>query len=325
MSSDPFDVPNDDATELEYANGRLPGHTYASKQFPLHRYAHRGDPDVGRPSKFLCRVVDGVDEVEAVYQADGYTFRASPGGRMQIRVLKCVENSLLKEVVLMRINRDKLERVIRLKDEPLDEFLQIIDTARLLDIESSGKVRISDDDLEALSGNQEFMKRLYSQDPALFREIVQSDTSADDLVVTARRRSQLERFEQLLSDETYFDAEATRLGGRREEVWQRFFEENKWIFGYGLAGQLLMAWDPDKLEKVVRGSSMVADGKRADALLRTVALFSSFVFVEIKTHQTKLLGSEYRPGCWAPSKELTGAVAQSHGTVYLACRTSVNI
>jgi hypothetical protein len=43
------------------------------------------------------------------------------------------------------------------------------------------------------------------------------------------------------------------------------------------------------------------------------------VFTEIKTHRTDLLTSaEHRSGCWAPSKELAGGVAQVQGTVHRA-------
>jgi len=38
--------------------------------------------------------------------------------------------------------------------------------------------------------------------------------------------------------------------------------------------------------------------------------------VEIKTHKTPLLDNKpYRSGCWAPSRELSGAISQVQGTV----------
>ena len=57
-------------------------------------------------------------------------------------------------------------------------------------------------------------------------------------------------------------------------------------------------------------------GKRVDALMKTRGIISNLCFVEIKTHTTALLESKpYRTGCWAPSKELAGAIAQVQGTV----------
>lgn len=67
---------------------------------------------------------------------------------------------------------------------------------------------------------------------------------------------------------------------------------------------------------MVQGHSVASHGKRADALMKTRGLISSLCFVEIKVHTTKLLSNKpYRAGCWAPSAELVGAVAQVQGTV----------
>jgi hypothetical protein len=73
---------------------------------------------------------------------------------------------------------------------------------------------------------------------------------------------------------------------------------------------------------VVRGYHVAQGGKRVDALLKTRALASTLCFVEIKTHKTPLLKDKpYRSGCWSPSDELCGAVAQVQGTVSYASET----
>jgi hypothetical protein len=61
-------------------------------------------------------------------------------------------------------------------------------------------------------------------------------------------------------------------------------------------------------------------GKRVDALLATSGIVRSLVFAEIKHHRTPLLGEEYRAGCFAPSKDVAGAVVQIQQTIHLACR-----
>lgn len=69
----------------------------------------------------------------------------------------------------------------------------------------------------------------------------------------------------------------------------------------------------------MQGHDLLNHGKRIDALMKTRGIINSLCFVEIKTSQTKLLDSSaYRSGCWAPSKELAGAVAQVQGTVAVA-------
>ncbi|MEV5648718.1 Shedu immune nuclease family protein [Nocardia sp. NPDC052254] len=163
----------------------------------------------------------------------------------------------------------------------------------------------------------------YQQRPELFRKLVTNDATAGDVVAMAHRRQQVARFRRLLEDDDYFDQERkSRFPNRGgEAVWQEFFEQNPWIFGVSLAGQLLTSWSDEKLEQVVAGSSISSVGKRTDALLRTSGRIKSMVFAEIKTHRKELLEpikEPYRPGCWAPSFELSGGVVQAQGTVHLA-------
>lgn len=69
------------------------------------------------------------------------------------------------------------------------------------------------------------------------------------------------------------------------------------------------------------GYSVAQAGKRTDALLRTRGVLSNLCFVELKRHSTPLLeATPYRPACWAPSRELAGAVSQVQGTVAQAAQ-----
>ena len=55
--------------------------------------------------------------------------------------------------------------------------------------------------------------------------------------------------------------------------------------------------------------------------MKTRGAIEALCFVEIKKHTTELLRSAfYRPGCWPPSDELSGGVAQVQGTVEKAIR-----
>ncbi|MFJ4650456.1 Shedu immune nuclease family protein [Nocardia sp. NPDC088792] len=169
----------------------------------------------------------------------------------------------------------------------------------------------------------ELLAQAYEQKPELFRALITNDEAAGDVIAMAHRRRQVERFRRLLEDDDYFDNERkTRFPKRGSEaVWQHFFEENPWIFGVSLSGQLLTSWSDERLEQVVAGHSIASVGKRTDALLRTSGRIRSMVFAEIKTHRKELLEpirEPYRSGCWAPSFELSGGVVQAQGTVHRA-------
>lgn len=165
------------------------------------------------------------------------------------------------------------------------------------------------------------LNTLYDRAPDRFRQVIEVDPNRGDVVAIAHRREVVESFRRLLRDDTFFDAKRVAMNGRTEAVWQRFLEENPWVLGMGLTGQLLTSWNETKLEQVVAGFSVAGEGKRTDALLRTSGSIRSLVFAEIKHHRTELLGrAEYRSGCWPPSSELAGGVAQVQQTVELASR-----
>ncbi len=85
-----------------------------------------------------------------------------------------------------------------------------------------------------------------------------------------------------------------------EGVWQNFFENNQWIFGYGLSLIACEALDGEKLEKITTGANIFTGaGERSDAVMRSNGFINSLVFGEIKTPAAPLLEKEaYRkPMC----------------------------
>lgn len=171
-----------------------------------------------------------------------------------------------------------------------------------------------------LATNPEVVRSMLSLNPELCRTLIETELTALDITCLAYRRTQLERMKRLLDDSDFFASQQVALGGNgRERVWQMFFEQNQWIFGYALNYLIGEGVQPDKLEQVVAGHTIASAGKRTDALLHTRGLLRSLCYVELKTHDTALVhGTEYRPDVWRPSNELVGAVAQSQKTVQLA-------
>ena len=160
----------------------------------------------------------------------------------------------------------------------------------------------------------------YEREPEVLRALVAADASADDIIALNHRRAVVEEFRRLLEDSEYFEVRRDAHPQRSSEgVWQQLFEANPWLLGLTLSSQLLVGWDPDKLEKVVAGFDVTGPGKRTDAFMKTAGAIQLLTFVEIKRHDTDLLDkTEYRSGAYGPSYELSGAVAQSQTTVQLA-------
>ncbi|MEU9958634.1 Shedu anti-phage system protein SduA domain-containing protein [Streptomyces sp. NPDC050982] len=170
----------------------------------------------------------------------------------------------------------------------------------------------------------ELARLLADQDRTTLLEAVRTAVGGalteEDIRLISNRKSQLQRFRQLLNDPEFFERERGRVAGP-EAVWQGFFEENPWIFGYGLTLVACGPFDDGKLERITTGANIFTGaGKRSDAVMRSKGFISSLLFCEIKTHMTRLLaGAPYRlPDVYQVSKDVVGAVAQVQKTAHKA-------
>ncbi|SEQ25591.1 protein of unknown function [Amphritea atlantica] len=200
--------------------------------------------------------------------------------------------------------------------EEIGRFCEFLANIQSVDFKNRAKVNITDEELRKIALTTHQAKAFLTENQALFAEALKSEVTTEDLVAVGFRKKQLSVYCNLLNDESYFDGLKNRKKCSNEALWQKYFEKNPWVFGYGLGYIFLSSLDDRKLEQVVQGHSVDSHGKRVDALMKTKGIISNLCFVEIKTHTTALLEAKpYRSGCWAPSKELAGAIAQVQGTV----------
>ncbi|MCP2032607.1 hypothetical protein L1277_002717 [Okibacterium sp. HSC-33S16] len=158
----------------------------------------------------------------------------------------------------------------------------------------------------------------------LVSSLLKSSLTEREISLINNRKEQIDYFERLLSEEGFFSAELTRTGKKPEALWQSFFEDATWIFGYGLSLVGHEAVDSGKLEQITTGANLwTGGGKRSDAVMRSRAVISTLLFCEIKRHDTPLLRPvPYRkPDVYVPSEELVGGVAQLQKTVRKAYRS----
>ncbi len=206
--------------------------------------------------------------------------------------------------------------------DEISTLLEFVANIRSMAFNGSGAVNITDEDLRRLVLSKRQAQHLVEDNERLFAEVVSSSITKKDVVAVAYRKKQLDAFRLLLEDTSYFNRAKEQKHCSDEALWQRFFEKNPWIFGYGLNYVYLDALDDKKLEQIVQGHSVGGHGKRVDALMKSRGVISSLCFVEIKSHKTTLLRAKsYRSGCWAPSAELIGGVSQVQGTVAAAMNT----
>jgi len=106
-------------------------------------------------------------------------------------------------------------------------------------------------------------------------------------------------------------------GDKDEDYWQKFFEKNSWIFGYGLNYKFLTLTSD---QPNYGGEKYTGRGKqKGDLLTNTESSSAKFtVLVELKKANTKLLAVrpkakdnvKYRNGAWLLGSELLGGLSQ---------------
>ncbi len=201
------------------------------------------------------------------------------------------------------------------------EFIQLMIS---LNLHNPTKERISLGELEISSLAAVLQTK---QGAELLTKIADNPELTNDIFAIAHKKASLDEFQKLLEEfdkfkEVYIAKYGLKQKGD-ENVWQHFFENNSWVFGHGL-NYVFLDKIGDKLEAVTTGYSHTASGNRVDALMRTKAVISQYVLIEIKTPSVRLLQSkEYRSGCWAVTQDVTSAISQIQKTVFDFTRNQV--
>jgi len=306
----------------DYIANKREGRTYVSREIPVGK---EGD----RAVRYLSTVLeDGSRGAMATVEGE-VVVRTTRSGKQQIKAVVHMDDRQVRTLTLQRWNIGAAGEVpvelmhFSLVGDEVDTLLQLALVAKSAEFGGPDKVRLDSSAVAQFEITPAAAKALLHGKPEVIAQLAEDEDLHRDVVATAYRRNELARFERLLGEPEYFDAELAEGGFRGPEaLWQAFFERNRWIFGYGLFHVATDAFDASKLEQTVAGATTVSHGKRVDALLRTKGRVGALCFVEIKTHRTELLQKkDYRPSVWAISDELAGAIAQVQKTVDLAERS----
>lgn len=293
-----------------YANLRQPGRLYVSRSFPDNSPVKL---------RIMNRIIDGQEGLGFATIKKDIQLRESPPARFQIKATVYEDDRRVQKLSIQKFTKDGPKEEFTFRGEEINTIVEFMKSLTTVPLSGGEKVRMTDDDIRNVTFDVPQLRALLANNPEVARAIIENENLTENVIALTYRRLALKRFEELLDDPLFFKSECRRLDTGPESVWQQFFEQNHWIFGYGLNYQFMSGLDGRKLETMVVGADVTGPGKKVDALMKTRGQIGSLCFVEIKRHDEPLLEKEaYRSGAWAPTGELVGGVAQIQGTVHMA-------
>lgn len=309
------------SSEYEFYLGKVPYRTYVSKRINYKKVIMKNEQSIEKtiPLRYASKVIDTENAFGFIKEKKEIRLRISDGERQEITA-KFLEDN--RGIYVLQIQKYTVstgaphQTYFSFRGDEIDKLLSFIKSIPELHIENEQGFKINDEELKKLLLTKQQAYSIYKDNQEIFSEILKQNINQDDVKNLVYKKNQLEYFENLVNDEAFFQNEKKNLGIQKDEsLWQNFFEQNTWIFGFGLQYIINIPLQDRKLEQVVEGFDVINRGKRVDALMKSKGIISSLCFAEIKTHKTKLLNSDYRPSVYPPSNELSGGIAQIQRTV----------
>lgn len=285
-----------------------------------------------RKKRFAHKLLD-FEENEYILK-DEQSLGVSLNGKRQLKAIFLEDRRRVEKLIIQQfgvqdnpIKNGPREASFRGREvERLYFFLKGI---KETDFPDEGKFNVKDSELVQMLLNKTQASKLIEDNLELLQDALNNNVTTKDLINFGYRKKQLEIFEKLLENSEFFEelrAKFKEESGKKvsdEQVWQKFFEKNTWILGYGLDYIFNAELDSKKLEQVTSGSNFNSGGKRTDALLKSLGAINSLCFCELKLSSDPLLKevkNPYRGESWQISDALTGAIGQVQRTVHKAIK-----
>jgi hypothetical protein len=301
--------------EFDYFDKKRSDRVYISKSFKGY------DLTNDRTIRIASKIIESDDQQEIAIIRNELVVRTTQGGKQEVKVIFYDDTRSIHKVIFQRFTVKNGKPHKQSFSFTLSEFQKIIDLLRTIEtvpFDSEGKLRLDDSVIQSIFMDDEQKRKYLTSNIDILEEVARNSITKKDIIALGYRKQQLDVFNKLLNDKNYFKQIQNDWGkANTESVWQKYFENNQWIFGYGLNYIFITNLDDKKLEQYTSGYYLFHSGKRTDALMKTSGLINALCFVEIKTHLTPLLKTNepYRPDCWQISNELSGSISQMQKTI----------
>ncbi|REC40668.1 Shedu immune nuclease family protein [Chryseobacterium sp. 5_R23647] len=317
---------NDDKNQDEfYASQRVSGKTYFSESFQpafsnfKKKFAHKildyeGNEYLMKDEKTLAYTFSGKRQLKALFLQDEK---------------RSVEKLILQQFDAAGKTVKSVQKEASFHGKEIESLYDFLKSIKEAEFPNDNTFNVSDTELSKMLLSKDQVVKVVMENFEILQEALSNNVTTSDIINFGYRKNQLEIFKKLLYTEGYFFEYKQQLikelktNQTDEGVWQKFFEKNTWILGYGLDYIFNTELDSKKLEQVTSGSDFFAKGKRIDALLKSQGAINSLCFCELKLSTDNLLKkvkSAYREESWQISDDLAGAIAQVQRTIQKALK-----
>lgn len=243
---------------------------------------------------------------------EGLTVKVAERTLLKVTYIK--DNSDINGLEIIKLIKGTPKQTLKLSNYNLAQIkasLDLLSTLNLDEIEER-KIRLADGEVVFDNTLLSKIKVLFSGtngEDELVKWLDEGLVTSRDIVNTGYRKKQLGIYKSLLEEDEFWKDYCKEVGisdSSEEKAWQKFFELNTWIFGYGLDYRF-----NGILQREFNASDTNADGK--DAVISDYLLGNKrfTTFVEIKKPSTPIFGSaQNRSRAWRLSNELIDAVSQ---------------
>ena len=227
--------------------------TIISKRFP-------SGPS-GQMLRIASHIVQGQPGLKFATVKDEIVLRQTPSGRYEIKATFVEDDRSVRTLTIQRYSNKTGpldHQHFTLVGSEVETLLNFVAGVKSVPFDGSAKVHLTDDMLRDIILNQSQASSDLRQENsrAILGASAAGRPHVSDLVAVGVSPKATATFRKTARRPGIFccRTKSVALQARPEDVWQKFFEANTWIFGYGLSYQFLSKLDEGKLEQIGKGA-----------------------------------------------------------------------
>lgn len=295
-----------DIDEYRFYRMRVEGKSYISTVFSFNQYNTER-------VRNIRMVIDGCEEIHLGEIEGAMCLRISGIARKtQVTALVSQDHKQVKRLTLQKFKSNNANWIDSVeKDEftfsqlEFKRILEFLNSIKFIDLSNEDNFQIEDISTGVgakaiIDASDRSLIERFNQmsevDRNQFIQGLRSSLTVDDINTILGRKEAIRLFDEKLNSNDW-----------SEKDWQDFFQEQQWVFGYGLDYRIMRTFDREMTVGV--GGSDNLEKPIVDFLMT----FKKYtVLVEIKKPSTKIFRSNRsgRAGTWEFSREFMNSVSQ---------------